>query len=171
MNLFAGAPVWLLAILVLALIAAAVEDAARLRISNVTVLVVLGTAIVAAIVEGPSLSLWQNALLFLVILALGTAAFAGGWLGGGDVKLFAAAALWADLRIALWLVALVFLSGGLLAIAYLASRPLRRSSGGKRIPYGIAIAAGTLAVMALSRGYLQDHSRQLPPIKIIRPSA
>jgi len=68
-------------------------------------------------------------------------------------------------------VALLIIPGGLLAIAYLASRPLRRSSGGKRIPYGIAIAAGTLAVMALSRGYLQDHSRPLPPIKIIRPSA
>ena len=47
MNLLTVAPVWLLAILVVALIAAAVEDAERLKISNITIWVVLGRSVSA----------------------------------------------------------------------------------------------------------------------------
>lgn len=170
MNLIAGAPLWLLAILIVALIAGAVEDALRLRISNITSLVVLGSAVCAAVLEGPSVSLWQNAAVFAAILVLGTAAFAAGMLGGGDVKLLAASAIWLDLRHAVWLVALIFLSGGVLALLYLISRPFRAQRS-KRIPYGIAIAIGALAVIAASRGLLQHQEHSLPALKIARPSA
>ena len=169
MNLIAGAPLWLLVILIVALLAGAVEDALRLRISNVTCLVVLASGICAAVIEGPSLSLWQNALVFVGILALGTAAFAAGMLGGGDVKLLAASAIWVDLRHAVWLVTLIFLAGGVLALFYLASRPFRAQRS-KRIPYGIAIAVGALAIIGLSRGLLQHQERPLPALKIVRPA-
>ena len=170
MNLLIGAPLWLVWILVLALLAGAIEDALRLRISNITALVVLCSAIGAAALQGFPLSLWQNVVVFCIILALGTGAFAAGLLGGGDVKLLAASAIWLDGRSAVWLIALVFLSGGLLAIFYLVSR-LWRSRRDSRIPYGIAIAIGTVAVIAMSRGFLEHHDRPLPQLKIARPSA
>ena len=169
LNLLAVAPVWLLAILVVALIAAAVEDAARLKISNITILVVLGSAVAAILIQGPTLSMWQNAAVFCLLLGLGTAAFTSGLLGGGDVKLLAATALWVDFRTCVWLIALVFFSGGLLALLYLASR-LFCSRKSNRIPYGIAIALGAFAVISVSRGLLQPHPRPLPPIKIVRPA-
>lgn len=157
MNLLATAPLWSLVVLVVALLAAAIEDAARLRISNLTCLVVLIAAVAAAGAEGFSGPLWQNVAVFAILLALGTLAFGAGLLGGGDVKLFAAVGLWVDLRTAVWLVALIFISGGLLAIAYLTSRPFRRNrSKDRRVPYGIAIAVGTIAVIAFAHAPSAD---------------
>ncbi len=173
MNLIPSAPLWLVIVLGCAMIAAAVEDALRFRISNLTSLVVLAGAIVAAVIEGPSVVLWQNGVVFLVLLLLGTAAFAGGWLGGGDVKLFAAVGLWFDLRAAVWLVALVFLAGGLVAIVYLASRPFRRNASGKirsgRVPYGVAIALGALVMVLAGRGAFTHHQQPLPQFRINPP--
>ena len=48
------------AALAVLLIAAAVEDGIRLRISNITVGLVLVGAIVAAVAVGPAIPLWQN---------------------------------------------------------------------------------------------------------------
>lgn len=169
MNLISAAPAWLLFIFGIALLAAAIEDMVRLRISNVTSLMVLAGAILAALVEGPSWSLWQNLAVFVIILILGTAVFSAGLLGGGDVKLFAAAGLWLDLRSALWFVAFVFLAGGAVAVLYLLSRPFRRgraSARNARIPYGVAIALGALALVLVDRGAFQPHQRALPPIRI-----
>jgi prepilin peptidase CpaA len=169
LNLILAAPIWLIVLFGLAMVAAAIEDAARLRISNVTSLLVIVGAVAAAVIEGPSLGLWQNAVVFLAILLLGTAAFSAGWLGGGDVKLFAAAGLWFDLRSAIWFVALTFLAGGAVAIGYMVSRPFRRSAKSSRhtrIPYGIAIALGALAMVLLERGPPAHHERPLPPITI-----
>ena len=161
MNLTAEAPQWLALILAFLLVAAAVEDAVRLRISNVTVVLVLISAIVAAIVAGPELRLWQNLVVFLALLAVGTPMFAAGKLGGGDVKLLASAGLWFDLGGAVWLLVAVALAGGVLALLVLVLRTigwsdeirrrvvLLRPGGG--IPYGVAIAAGALIAMAIQR--------------------
>jgi prepilin peptidase CpaA len=146
------------------MLAAAIEDAARLKISNVTSIFVLLGAIAAAIIAGPSLALWQNLAVFALILALGTGAFAAGLVGGGDVKLFAATALWFDLRSAVWFIAFVFISGGVVALLFLASRLFLRSSRDKkdrRIPYGIAIALGALAMVLADSGAFRHHDRPL----------
>jgi prepilin peptidase CpaA len=108
--------------------------------------------------------------VLVAILVVGTAAFSAGWLGGGDVKLFAAAGLWFDLRSAVWFVAFTFLAGGVVAVGYMLSRPFRRHAKGMkstRIPYGIAIALGALAMVVLDRGTLGHHERPLPPIRIV----
>jgi prepilin peptidase CpaA len=172
LNLVTLAPAWLLILFACALLAAAIEDAMRLRISNLTCLAVLAGAIVAAVVAGPTWGLWQNGAVFAILLMLGTVAFSAGWLGGGDVKLFAATGLWFDLGSALPLVALVFLSGGLVAICYVLSRPLRLRRTGQskwgQVPYGIAIAVGALAMLGLDARALGHHGRPLPPIKIVR---
>lgn len=153
MNLIVGAPSWLIAVLVLALLAAAIEDALRFRISNITCAVVFVTAIVAAGIHGLSPSLWQNALICVAILAIGTWAFTAGWMGGGDIKLLAAIGLWLNLSSVAGLLAAVFLAGGLVAIVYIVGRRVvrrdRKSSSRKgRVPYGVAIVVGAFFVFA-----------------------
>jgi prepilin peptidase CpaA len=169
MNLLVTAPAWLIFILLLALAAAAVEDAWRLRISNLTCLAVFLLAGLAAALHGPSAGLWQNLAVFAALLVLGTLAFSAGALGGGDVKLLAALGLWVDLRGALWLLAAVFFAGGLLALLFIvARRALRlnskRERRERRIPYGIAIVAGMLAFTAAQRAGSQPETARLPMI-------
>ena len=161
MNLAVAAPQWLALVFAILMVAAAAEDAVRLRISNITVLLVLIGAVVAAFVAGPEVRLWQNLVVFLALLAVGTPMFAAGKLGGGDVKLLAAVGLWFDFRDALGMLIAVALAGGLLALLVLVVRSigwseemrrrvvLLRPGGG--IPYGVAIAAGALIAMALQR--------------------
>ena len=161
MNLAAEAPQWLALIVAVLLLAAAAEDAVRLRISNLIVALVLVGAIAAAVLAGPELVLWKNLVVFLALLGIGTPIFAAGKLGGGDVKLLAAVGLWFDFAGALWMVLAVVLAGGLLALVILILRSfawseeirrrvvLLRPRGG--IPYGVAIAAGALIAMALQR--------------------
>ena len=161
MNLAVEAPQWLALVFAILLLAAAAEDAVRLRISNITVLLVIVAALAAAIIAGPRLSLWQNVLVLAALLAVGTPLFAAGKLGGGDVKLLAAAGLWFDLAGAARMLVAVMLAGGLLALLVLAARlpnwseKIRRRvvilQPGGGIPYGVAIAAGALIAMALQR--------------------
>ena len=101
MNLIVGAPQWIVVLLFLALIAAAIEDALRLRISNITCAAVVILAVVAMAYHGFTLSLWQNVVVFIAILVLGTPAFAAGWFGGGDVKLFAGLGAFAGVTLGL----------------------------------------------------------------------
>jgi prepilin peptidase CpaA len=173
MNLVVGVPWWLLTLLGLALCAAAVEDAVRLRISNFTCLAVIFGAMIAMAIHGFPLALWQNAVVFLAILAVGTAAFAANVLGGGDVKLLAAVGLWMNFAGAVWFVAAVLIAGGLVAMFFLVTRPLRRrkrAAGGKRggahIPYGIAVAAGALLIFGAQLGLLDSRSSKPDPLHL-----
>jgi prepilin peptidase CpaA len=160
-NLAVAAPQWLALVFAILMLAAAAEDAVRLRISNITVLLVLIGAIVAAFVAGPEVRLWQNLAVFLALLAVGTPMFAAGKLGGGDVKLLASVGLWFDFRGALGMLIAVALAGGLLALLVLVLRALGWSEEMRRrvvllrpgggIPYGVAIAAAALIAMALQR--------------------
>ena len=161
MNLAADAPQWLALLLAFLLLVAAAEDAARLRISNITVALVLVGAVLAAVIVGPKLMLWQNLAVFGVLLLLGMPLFAAGRLGGGDVKLLATTGLWFDVSGAGWMLLYVFVTGGVLALLIIAARTFRWSDRVRRkvavlrpksgIPYGVAIAAGALIAMALQR--------------------
>jgi prepilin peptidase CpaA len=160
MNLLDSAPEWLAWVLVALLVAAAAEDAVRMKISNWICLGVFVGALVAMVLGGFEFRLWQNLLIFSLLLAAGTMLFGAGKMGGGDVKLLAAIGLWCNFSAALLLLPIVFIGGGLLALLILAARTiaperasehvavLKRGSG---IPYGIAIAFGTLAALAISR--------------------
>ena len=156
MNLAAEAPLWLQLFFALLLVAAAAQDAWTLRISNITCLAILVAAIVSAILAGPRFSAWQNAATFAILLTLGTPMFAAGWLGGGDVKLIAVCGAWFGLRGGAMMLVSVLLAGGILALLVLALKALgvgekrRRSlrdSKASGIPYGVAIACGTLLVL------------------------
>lgn len=161
MNLVFDSPQWLVLVLALLLVAAAVEDAWRLRISNVTCGLLLLAGIAAAFIEGIEAGIWQNIAVLAGLLAVGTPLFAAGKLGGGDVKLLAASGLWFDLMGALEMLVYVFLAGGALAVLMLLLRAfgwseaartrvhlLKRGGG---IPYGVAIAAGVLIAVAVNR--------------------
>lgn len=150
MNLIGGSPAWLIAILIVALLAAAIEDVVRLRISNLSCAAVLISAILSMGLQGFPMTLWENVLVCCGILAIGTFAFSAGWLGGGDVKLLAAVGLWLDLRAAVGLIGTVFVAGGLVAAAYIMARRLRFDRDIKirsgKVPYGVAIVVGALFV-------------------------
>ena len=89
------------------------------------------------------------------MFALGLILFAFGLMGGGDVKLMTVLALWAEPSGLLTLLFYTSLAGGFLSIFWLL--PLRRlvapmigwaegQRNNKQIPYGVAIAAGGLAI-------------------------
>ena len=147
MNLVVASPTWLVGLLMLVLAAAAVEDALRLKISNLTCSAVLLGAVAAMALNGFRFELWQNAAIFAIILAIGTAAFSVGLLGGGDVKLLAGIGLWLDFKTAVLLIVVIALTGGVVAIAYILSRRFRNSQGrSSKVPYGLAIVGGALLV-------------------------
>ena len=118
-------------------------------------------AALAAVVAGPKLELWENLAVFAALLAVGTALFAKGILGGGDVKVVAAASLWFSIAGAGQMLFATVLSGGVLALLVLAARLVKWGEAAQRrlpflargagVPYGIAIAAGAIIAMALQR--------------------
>lgn len=160
MNLFATAPDMILWLLIAAVLAAAIQDAIQLRISNLITIAVLILAVVAALSAGIEVAVWQNLLVFAAALAIGTVLFSRGVLGGGDVKLLAAAMLWTDLNGAIRLIASIFIFGGLLALIIVLLRTMAPAKLSSRvsvlkpragIPYAIAIALGTVFMVVVSK--------------------
>lgn len=94
------------------------------------------------------LSLWPDVALQLgvaaLVFALFALAFAAGAMGGGDVKLVAAVALWLPWQAVLALLVIMSLAGGALTLAMLIRMRLARREGALEIPYGVAIAFGGL---------------------------
>jgi prepilin peptidase CpaA len=81
----------------------------------------------------------------LAAFALFFAFFALGAMGGGDVKLFAALALWFPLPAVGDMAVATALIGGAVTLLFVAEHRLRRRPGRVEVPYGIAIAAAGLA--------------------------
>ena len=152
MNLLASAPQWLAIALFILLLAAALQDGLRLKISDWISGAIAVGAFVALALDGPIIGLWQNFALFAAVLAVGTFAFGRGWMGGGDIKLLAASVLWFDLSNGWHLLVAIAISGGVEALIIIGLRRLKwhdsvrarvlmlQPRGG--IPYGIAIALG-----------------------------
>lgn len=173
MNLIAHSPTWLAAILIALIAAAAVEDAVRLRISNITCLGVLLAALVAMVVQGFPLALWQNAVVSVAILAIGTPVFAAGKMGGGDIKLLACLGLWMNFGAAVWFIASTLIAGGVLALGFIGARVLighgvenGRSARNRRIPYGLAIATGACLVFAGQLGLMKPKPARPDPFAV-----
>jgi prepilin peptidase CpaA len=158
MNLLATAPDWLAATFLLLLLLAAAEDGWRMKISNLTSGAIAIGAFIAVALNGPIVGLWENIVLFVAMLVVGTFMFGRGWMGGGDVKLLAGSALWFDLSSGWKVLVAIALVGGIEAIAVILFRKLPWPESwrqrvlllqrGEGIPYGIAIALG-IAVMAI----------------------
>lgn len=132
-----------------ALLYAAVTDLRSRRIDNwLNLAIVIGAPFFW---WSSGLSLWPDvALQFGVALAafaVLAGLFAMGAMGGGDVKLLTALALWIEPMWFLKLLVVMALVGGLLTIAFGAWHVTRRKSTKLAIPYGVAIAAAGLWVL------------------------
>ncbi len=82
-----------------------------------------------------------------IVFALLAGAFYAGMMGGGDVKLAAALALWFTPGGTLKFLVLMSLAGGVLTLAILLWHRARKRQGRPEIPYGVAIAFGGLAIL------------------------
>ena len=95
-----------------------------------------------------SLPLWPDAAIQVAVALAVFAVFAGifalGAMGGGDVKLVAAIALWLPWQAVIVLLFIMSVAGGLLTLAMLIRHKLAKHGGQLEIPYGVAIAFGGL---------------------------
>jgi prepilin peptidase CpaA len=139
------------------LLAAAVQDARKFKISNGFSIALAALFPVYALAAGAPIL--PHVIVGVIVLACGLAMFALHLLGGGDVKLLSAAAIWAGPgHIAPLLFTTTFLGGflalGFALVALSKQKKREKSAGGEAnegdvvpwqkapVPYGIAIACG-----------------------------
>ena len=139
----------LLAGLAIALLAAAFTDLRSRRIGNwLNGAIALGAPLFW---WSSGLTLWPGVALQLAV-ALGTFAVLAGLfalraMGGGDVKLLTALALWIPPSPFLNLLILMALLGGVLTLVFGAAHVMRRRKGRIAIPYGVAISLAGLWII------------------------
>ena len=140
----------LMIVLAVLLVVAAVIDVRTFTISN---RLNLAVALLAPLYWlSTSLPLWPGVGIQLAagagVFALLAGAFYAGMMGGGDVKLAAALALWFQPASIIKFLVLMSLAGGVLTLGILAFHRLKRREGRPEIPYGVAISFGGLAILA-----------------------
>ena len=90
------------------------------------------------------LAAWPDMALQAGVAALVFGAFAIafylGAMGGGDVKMLGALALWLPWQAVLALLVIMSLAGGVLTLVMVVRQRLARKEGRPEIPYGVAIA-------------------------------
>jgi prepilin peptidase CpaA len=143
------APVILLGLLVLILVSAGIEDARIREISNwknaAIALLALPWWFAMGLNPWPDMALQLG--IALGVFALFAAAFQFGMMGGGDVKMIAALALWFPFDKLISLIVIMSLVGGALTLVMLIEKWVRRRSEQPEIPYGIAIAIAALLTL------------------------
>ena len=96
--------------------------------------------------------LWPDAAIrvgvALIVFLLFALAFQIGMMGGGDVKLAAALALWFSPGSTLKLIVLMSIAGGVLTLIVMTEHKLKKNEGRPEVPYGVAIAFGGLWLLA-----------------------
>ncbi|MCW5746695.1 MAG: prepilin peptidase [Alphaproteobacteria bacterium] len=152
---------------------AALGDWSRFIIPNRLSLAVVGVWAFHALLlvlqgQSPLIILW-SILIALAVFLVGFGLFAARLLGGGDVKFLAAATLWAAPDYVIPFIVIVTVSGALLGLAFLipglghSPQEIAPADGapatdeakstvvtagrlGRKMPYGLAIAVGCVAV-------------------------
>ena len=98
------------------------------------------------------ISLWPGVAIQLGVALAAFAVLAGLFalraMGGGDVKLLTALALWIEPGLFLQLLIVMALAGGVLTIVLGAWHVMRRQRDKLAVPYGVAISTGGLWVLA-----------------------
>jgi prepilin peptidase CpaA len=139
---------------------AAASDLITMTISNRLSLMLTAGFLALALLSGMSLvELGAHAAAAAVVLGIGFACFTRGWIGGGDAKLAAAAALWLGFGYLVNYLMYASLMGGALTLLLLEFRrvPLpgllagqswvqRLHRYGGDVPYGIALAGAALLI-------------------------
>lgn len=136
----------LLCVLGILLIAACITDLRARIISNRLNLTIAAMAPLWWIASG--LDLWPGMAVQLgvavIVFALFTTLFAMGCMGGGDVKLLGALALWFPWPAVMSMLMVMALLGGAVTIITVAHHRMTRRLGQPQIPYGIAISVAAL---------------------------
>lgn len=140
----------LLIVLAILLLVAAVVDVRTFTISNKLNLAIALLAPVYWWSVGDPM--WSDVAIQLAmglgVFLLLAGAFWVGMMGGGDVKLAAALALWFSPASTIRFLVLMSLAGGLLTLVVVAAHKMRGKAGRPEVPYGVAIAFGGLAILA-----------------------
>lgn len=140
----------LLAVLAALLLAAAWCDLKSRNIPNGLNLAIALLAIpfwwTIGLAVWPDIALQIGVALF--VFALFAAAFAFGAMGGGDVKMIGALALWLPWQAVVMLLVIMSLAGGALTAAMVIRRRLAQREEPIEVPYGVAIAFGGLWLLS-----------------------
>ena len=140
----------LLALLAIILVAAAIIDIRTFTISN---RLTIGVALLAPLFWiSLGLPIWPD-VAFRIAVAIGVfillaLAFYLRMMGGGDVKLASALALWFRPDATLRFLIYMSVAGGVLTLFVVGLHKLRKKEGKPEIPYGVAIAFGALTILA-----------------------
>lgn len=154
MQLFSTIETGILIVVASLLVWAAITDIMHRRIANrivVSVVAMFGFWIVTQLSNGAdykSVLVWPIATA-LVIFVVGAAMFAARLMGGGDVKLLAATALFAGPKLGLSFILYVVVAGGFVAFGTLLYGRLYSAANpaiANKVPYGVAITTGGLWV-------------------------
>lgn len=136
----------LIGALAVLLIVASITDLRSRIISNRLNLCVAGLAPLWWLACG--LPLWPGMavqlLVALIVFILFAILFAMGCMGGGDVKLLGALALWFPWQATLSMLMLMAVLGGIVTIITVVHHRMTRRLGQPQIPYGIAISVAAL---------------------------
>ena len=131
----------LLAALAIALMFAAVTDLQRRQIDNWLNAAIALAAPLFWLASGQGLvDVGFHIAIALVVFTLLAVLFAFGAMGGGDVKLLTALALWIDPISFVKLLVIMSVLGGLLTLVMVVLHHVRKRKGRIAVPYGIAIS-------------------------------
>jgi prepilin peptidase CpaA len=117
----------------------------RLIFNRVTLLIALAAPAYWAATGGFNLpEIGLHLLTATIVFIFFLIAFRFGAMGGGDVKLFAALALWWHWIDVVRMVLYASILGALVTIVFVVIHKLKQQDGKARIPYGVAIALAGL---------------------------
>jgi prepilin peptidase CpaA len=139
----------LIACLAALLVAAGIEDVRGRTISNAKNIAI--AALAPAWWWASGMMIWPDIAVqvaaALLVFALFIGVFAAGWMGGGDVKLIGALALWLPLGALASMLAVMSVIGGVLTLLMVADRILAKREQPVEVPYGVAIACAALLAL------------------------
>ncbi|MEP2989589.1 MAG: prepilin peptidase [Parasphingorhabdus sp.] len=136
--------------LAIALIIAAITDIKSRQISNK---LNLGIALAAPLFWIASdMTFWPDMVwqigIAIVVFTIFAAVFAIGAMGGGDVKLLAAVALWLHWLTFIELLLIMSIAGGVLTLLMMIGKKIQKQEGPIKVPYGVAISFAGLWVIS-----------------------
>ncbi|GAB5487922.1 MAG: prepilin peptidase [Parasphingorhabdus sp.] len=136
--------------LAIALIIAAITDIKSRQISNKLNLCIALAAPLFWIASGMTFwpdMIWQIGIA-VIVFTIFAAVFAIGAMGGGDVKLLAAVALWLHWLTFIELLVVMSIAGGVLTLLMMIGKKIQKQKGPIKVPYGVAISfAGLWVIM------------------------
>ena len=134
--------------LVLLLLSAGIEDARRREIANWKNAAIALLAPLWWYLHGYS---WGDAGvqlgMALAVFIVFVAPFHFGWMGGGDVKMIGALALWLPGQAIVFMLMVMSIIGGALTVLMMIDHWRTKASGAVETPYGVAIAMASMIAL------------------------